>query len=137
MSINGINFEFFDIAMTKDLLHIKQTDSSEDALLSGTIGLKAERWVKNSISGFVDSFPLSQEYQESAISAACSFAASRYKRHNSLLDAAKAFMDDAKEEINSLIKALKAIPTARSKIVAVSKDYDTEDDILFSQRLIR
>ena len=135
MSIDGINFEFFELSMTKGLLHIK--DDKDDALLRGTIGLKAERWVKNNLIPYADSFPLSQENQESAIGAACNHAASKYKIHNNSFEAAKSFMEDAKEDIKSLVLSLKATPTTRTKIVVSSQKYDTEDDVLFSQRLLR
>lgn len=136
MSLDGIIFEFFDLAMTKDILKIKQDDDSDDQFLSGTIGIKAERWVKNRLFPFAESFPLSTENQESAISAACSFAAARYKKHNNNLESAKSFMEDAKEELNSLVTLLKASHTPRTRIVARSQNYDTEDDTLFSQRII-
>jgi len=137
MSVNNLDFEFFDLAMTKDNLKIKQTDSTDDALLQGTLGLKAERWVKNNLIPYADSFPLLQEDQESAISAACNHASSGYKKHNNNFEAAKEFKEEAKDDLNSLILALKARPTTRTKIVAASQNYDTEDDILFSQRIFR
>jgi len=137
MSVNNLNFEFFDLAMTKDILKIKQTDSTDDALLRGTFGLKSERWIKNNLIPYADSFPLLQEDQESAISATCNHAAAGYKKHNNNFEAAKEFKEEAKDDLNSLILALKARPTTRTKIVAASQNYDTEDDILFSQRIFR
>ena len=134
-SIENINFEFFDLSMTKDLLKIK--DNVDDVLLRGTIGLKAERWVKNNLIPYADSFPLSIENQESAIAAACNHAASKYKVHNNNFESAKSFMEDAKEDIKSLIITLKANYTPRTRIVISSQKYDTEDDVLFSQRLLR
>lgn len=126
MSVDGIDFEFFDLPMTKDLLKIKQTDSTEDAYLRGTLGLKAERWVKNNLIPFADSFPLAIEDQESAISASCNHAASKYKKANNNFDAAKSFMEDAKEDIESLIRVLKSRPTERTDLVVVSSDYKSE-----------
>lgn len=136
MSTDGISYEFFNLPMAKDLLKIKQTDDADNQLLRGTIGLRAERWVKNKLIPFADSFPLSQEEQEAGISAACNMAASLYKKRINNENGAKDFKEAAEEDINSLIAALQAKPTTRTTISVASMSYDTEDDILFSQRLI-
>ena len=135
MSTVDLNFEFFNLPITKSILHI--TDNTEDAYLRGTLGLKAERWVKNNLSPYATSFPLSQENQESAISMACSYAAAKYKKANNNFEAAKSFMEDANEELKSLIILFKSAHSPRTRIVSASQDYDTEDDVLFSQRIIR
>ena len=137
MSVDGLVYEFFDLQMTKDILNFKEDDELDDALLRGTIGLKAERWTKNNLTPYAAEFPLEQANQESAISIACTYAASQYKKHNNNLEAAKSYLEDAKEELASLIILLKASHTPRTRIVAASQDYDTEDDILFSQRIFR
>ena len=133
-----LSFEFFDLAMTKDLLKILQTDNEDDALLQGTIGLRAERLVTNKLTPYATTFPLDDvDDQETAISAACNFAASIYKKRNGNKDAAQDFKDAANEDINSLIVAFKARHKPRTRIAIASQSYDTEDDILFSQRIIR
>ena len=132
----NLNYEFFDLEMTRDILKIRPDDHKDDILLEGTIGLKAERWVKNNLVPFAESFPLDQEDQETAISAACNHAAAAYKKRNNSAELAKLYLSDAKEDINSLIIKLKADHTPRTRIVAASQNYDTEDDVLFSQRLI-
>ncbi|MCH9657205.1 hypothetical protein K0U27_00685 [archaeon] len=137
MTSDKITFEFFDLNMTKDLLKIRQEDDNDDALLNGTIGIKADRWVKSQLFVYADSFPLDDELLELATGAACSYAVGKYKRHNNNRDASKDHLEDAKEEIATLAMRLKATPTTRTRIVARSQNYDTEDDPLFSQRIIR
>lgn len=129
MSSNGLDFEFFDIAMTKDLLDI--TDDSDDILLSGTIGLKAERWVKNKLIPYADSFPLDKENQETGISAACNRAAAAYKKKHNNLEAAKMYREDAVEDIDLLILALRANPTGRTKRISVKTSFTSRR--LFAQ----
>ena len=129
MSVVGLNFEFFDLPMTKDLLKI--TDDQDDKLLKGTIGLKAERWVKNKLIPYEDSFPLDTEDQETAISAACNRAAADYKKRNSSFEAAKMFKSDANEDLDALILALKARPTGRTKRISVKTTFRSKQ--LFAQ----
>jgi len=129
------NFEFFVLPMTKALLKFKDGDESEDALLMGSIGLRSERWVKNRLIAHSDSFPLDTEDQESAISAACNKAAELYKKHNNNTQGAKDFREAADDDMESLLIALRARPTARNKIEVASQTYDTEQDTLFSQVL--
>ena len=68
---------------------------------------------------------------------ACSYAAAKYKKAKNNFDAAKAFMDDANEELKSMIIAFKSAHSPRTRLAIASQDYDTEDNILFSQRVIR
>lgn len=136
MSVDGTLFEFFEEAPVKEFLKIKQTDEADTILLRNIIGPAADKFVKNRLIPFADSFPLDTDQQESAVSASFKKAVSLYKGHINNFEASKLWKDMANEEIKDLENVLKANHTGRTRIVSASKDYDTEDDILFSQRII-
>jgi len=136
MSVDGILYEFFEEGPVREYLKIKSTDESDDALLRNVIGPSADKFVKLGLFPFADTFPLEADQHESGVSAAFKKAVGLYKLHNNNLDAAKMWDQLATDELKSLETALKAAHTGRTKMVIASQDYDTEDDILFSQRII-
>lgn len=137
MSVDGITFEFFEVAPVKEFLKIKQTDENDNILLRNIIGPAADKFVKNRLIPFADSFPLDADQQESAVGAAFKKAVSLYKGHINNFEASKLWKEMANEEIKSIEIALKAKHTPRTRIVISSQKYDTEDDVLFSQRIFR
>lgn len=136
MSVDGIDFNFFDLPMSKVQCKIKLTDDTDDALLRGSLGFNSDRWIKNALVPFVDSFPLTGDKLDLAMSATSKHVAYQYKQRNNNHEGAKEILASAEKDLADLIKALKALPTTRTKIVIASQSYDTEDDILFSQRII-
>lgn len=137
MSVDGTTFEFFEEAPVNEFLKIKQTDESDVILMRNIIGPAADKFVKNRLIPFADSFPLDADQQESAVGVAFKKAVSLYKGYNNNLEASKLWKDMANDEIKDLENALKSKHTTRTRIVALSQSYDTEDDPLFSQRIFR
>ena len=130
-------FTYFDLAQVKDILKIRQDDDHDNILLRNTFGPQAERWIINQMTPFTDALPLEGDDLETAMGAANKYAVAHYKTHKNQLDASKEWMKMAKEDMVSLMIALKARHTGRTRISISSRDYDTETDLLSSQRLFR
>jgi len=135
MSIDGTLFEFFIEPNVSKFLKIEETDEEDIILLRGIIGPSADKFVKNALKPFADSFPLAADLQGTAESAAFKKAVSLYKGYNNNTDAMELWKGMAQTDINELKTTLKASHAERTKLAVASQSYDTEDDILFSQSI--
>ena len=123
-----------DLLTTKIELGIK--DDSDNIILTD-YGDKANRKIDNLVFSLLDEIPTtdSDNITEDLKQAALLDVAKRYKIKIKSFEAAKQYESDFKDIIQSVQNRAAATPTDRSRIVAVSKDYDTEDDPLFSQTI--
>ena len=122
-----------DLATAK--LELDITDGLEDTLLND-YGLKANRKIDNLIFGLLDGIPtvISAEITQELKQAAILNIARRYKITHKNFDAAKEYENDFDDIIKSVMTRAKSEHLPRTRIVARSRDYDTETE-LFSQSL--
>ena len=127
---------------TDDLINAKKElgiKDDTDNILLNDYGDKANRKIDNLVFSLLDEIPTTdaEKITEELKQAAILDVAKRYKIKIKSFEAAKQYESDFNDIIKSVENRAKATPTGRTRIVAVSQDYDTEDDILFSQRIFR
>jgi len=110
------------------------TDNQEDSKLSDSIK-DANQEIDMRIIPFADAIPLTGIYLQQAKRAGFFYVVSVWKKKQNNFEAAKLDMEGFESKMISLENALKALPTTRTRPVAKSLDYDTEDP-LFSQRIL-
>ena len=125
--------DYVDLDDVKDVLGI--TDTNEDTLLN-SFKIDTNQEIEFRLRPFADSLPLTSDFFTYAKKAGVYYMVSCYKTKNYNFEAGNEFMKKFEKKLSFLIDALKAIPTTRTKLFMASQRYDTEDDILFSQRII-
>ena len=125
-----------DLTIAKNELNIN--DDNDDTLLND-YGKKANRKIDNLIFGFQSTIPtlISSEITDELKQAAILDVARRYKIKIKSFESAKEYENDFDNIIESIKIRAKAEHAPRTRIAVSSQKYDTEDDVLFSQRLLR
>lgn len=126
--------DYVKLDEVKDFLSI--TDNKDDTELNN-LKLDADQDIELQLRPFADQFPLTKEFLNAARRAGMFYVVSCYKDKLNNEKAAERFMKKFESKMKSLKDALKSVPTTRTKIVSASQSYDTEDDVLFSQRIFR
>ena len=125
-----------DLTTVKNELSIK--DDNDDTLLND-YGKKSNRRIDNFVFAFLDTVPTTvvAEITDDLKQAAILDVARRYKIKVLSFEAAKQYKEDFDNILESIKIRAKAEHAPRTRIVASSQNYDTEDDVLFSQRIFR
>ena len=110
------------------------TDTQEDKLLRDSI-LDVNQEIDMRIIPFADALPLTGIYLQQAKRAGLFYVVSCWKQEHNNAEAAATYVEKYESKMISLENSLKALPTNRTRPVAKSLDYDTEDP-LFSQRIL-
>ena len=124
--------DYVNLDDIKDFLDI--TDTLEDSML-GDLIKDVNQEIDMRIIPFADAIPLDGIYLQQAKRAGFFYVVSCWKQEHNNPESATANMEKFEAKMVSLENALKALPTTRTKPVAKSLDYDTEDP-LFSQRIL-
>jgi hypothetical protein len=125
------DFIYFVAADFKSITNI--TDDQDDSTIN-LLGHSADSQIDNELFSFAEQLPLIGIDLRTACSAALYYALSKWYAQKNNTEKATYFDTQYTTEVNKLTTKLIATHTSRSKRIAVSRDYDTEDT-LFSQTL--
>jgi len=118
--------EYYVLADTKVFLDIPAADTADDTYLNSR-GLEANRQIDNDLAHVVESVPVaSASITDELKGAAVLFVARRYKQKNHDIETSNSYKSDYDDTISGLVNRLNAIPTTRTRIQAVTKEYTTE-----------
>ena len=120
-----MDFVYFVLQDTKDLLNVPLNVESEDSILE-QLGTKADQYFTNQMTSYAEQLPLTSGNLTTAQQATNQYVASLYMARKQNFDSAKYWEDRYKETFNTLVNLLTSDPTNRTKRVAVTKAYITD-----------
>lgn len=118
-------FTYFVLSDTKDLVNIPINVETEDPILQ-QLGTKADQYFTNQITAYAEELPLTNNNLITARQSVNQYVASLYMARKQNFESARYWEDRYKETFNTLVEILTSDPTARTKRVAVQKEYVTQ-----------
>lgn len=115
--------EYFELTEVKHFLDINNDEKNTKL---NELGKEANQEIDLQIFPFADVLPLTGVYAIQAKRAAFNYVVSKWKKKLNNEKLAKEFMDDFKQNMETLKTALAAIPEGRTDTVVASNDYKSE-----------